>query len=234
MHANSPSKTHHIEVTLGAGKDSPSPPSKSSSYPSVTCVLHLPRLVRSVKACTPNIHKRTYCDCELEVDDDKKCDVYGFLDPALHSQYYKDLFYDLYVENQQLKRVNKNFGKQQQARKVKNDKRTQDVSMEEMYKQLNAVKNKAQMYDRLLVGFGGEEMSKNFKAARHKRNELALAKLAAAESLSVGTRPPPVYRGPPFNKDDLGESIKTMTQNPATDPSSTSENPVADSSGTSD
>nr|GEU87175.1 reverse transcriptase domain-containing protein [Tanacetum cinerariifolium] len=56
-------------------------------------------------------------------------------------------------------------------------------------------------------------------AARHKRNELALAELAAAESLFVGTRPPPMYRRPPLNKDDPGESNKTMTQRPVIDPS---------------
>ena len=62
--------------------------------------------------------------------------MYGILDPELPSEYYNDLFYEMYVENRQLKWNEKDISKQVISRNVQVTMAKEDISMEEMYKEL--------------------------------------------------------------------------------------------------
>lgn len=105
----------------------------------------------------------------------KKCEVYGFLDDELPSQYYKDLMFKLYKDNELLEcnlhclthqvhghepyevksnegnKVNANEGNKvgNEAQKVVG---TEDVSMVLICKELNELKEKGKMYDMFFFG----------------------------------------------------------------------------------
>ncbi|GJS76723.1 hypothetical protein Tco_0726604, partial [Tanacetum coccineum] len=94
-------------------------------------------------------------------DKDKKCEVYGFIDDELPSEYYKEFFYKLHMENKELKSKLKNLSSQECAHNnyVPNkpsEEVPKEVPMEIILKELITLKVKGKLYDSFMfiVGFG--------------------------------------------------------------------------------
>ncbi|GJV83263.1 GDSL esterase/lipase-like protein [Tanacetum coccineum] len=85
---------------------------------------------------------------------DKKCEVYSFLDDELPSNYYKEIFYKLHIENKELKSKLKTLSKQDCGHnKLIPNKASEEVTMKHIYKEFNAFKVKAKVYDNFMVVF---------------------------------------------------------------------------------
>ncbi|GJS20921.1 hypothetical protein Tco_0449553 [Tanacetum coccineum] len=119
----------------------------------------------------------THCKCEIPIyqqvawtsinpgrrfkacpiyDKKEKCDVYGFIDDELPLEYYKDLFYKLHNKNKELKSKLKVLSKHDcgHNKLIPNKEESEQVSMDMIYKELNAFKIKAKVYDSVMVVFG--------------------------------------------------------------------------------
>ncbi|GKB61805.1 hypothetical protein Tco_0917991 [Tanacetum coccineum] len=71
------------------------------------CKCKPPHLLKVKVAWTRINPGRRFKGCPI-YDKDTKCFVYGFLDDELPSEYYKELLYNLYVENKSLKQSLRN------------------------------------------------------------------------------------------------------------------------------
>nr|GEY60367.1 hypothetical protein [Tanacetum cinerariifolium] len=112
------------------------------------------------------IHRMTHYNCEIPIyqqvawtpmnmgrrfkgcpiyDKKKKCGVYGFLDDELPLDYYKDLFYKIYIGNKEMNLKLKSLSNQDRGQKLIPNNASAEVLMEEIYKELNAFKVKAKV-----------------------------------------------------------------------------------------
>ncbi|GKB07166.1 hypothetical protein Tco_0835399 [Tanacetum coccineum] len=94
-------------------------------------------------AWTPTNPGRRFKGCP-KYDKGKKCEVYGFINDELPSEYYKELFYKLHMENKELSSKLKNLSNQECAHNYVPDKPSEEVPMEVILKELNALKVKGE------------------------------------------------------------------------------------------
>ncbi|GKA97446.1 hypothetical protein Tco_0825340 [Tanacetum coccineum] len=99
-------------------------------------------LIYQQVAWTPTISSRRFKGC-LKYDKGKKYGVYGFIDDELPFKYYKELFYKLHMENKELRSKLRNFSSQECSHNNSiPNKPSQEVPMEVILKELNALKLK--------------------------------------------------------------------------------------------
>ena len=81
--------------------------------------------------------------------------MYGFLDDELPCDYYKDLFFNQHEENKHLRQELSNrivgITVHQASEALTGQQPLQDLSMELIYQEMNALKSKAKVYDSLLL-----------------------------------------------------------------------------------
>lgn len=100
---------------------------------------------------TPENPGRRFKACPTR-NKDKKCEVYGFLDDELPSEYYKDLMFNLHMDNKKLESNIDALTPQDESEKLVSNKRQDDFPMEAIYQELKELKLKAKVYDMYLVG----------------------------------------------------------------------------------